>query len=162
MMLKYIEGQTAVEMLGCWTKEDLYDFAKELNIKNRSKMNKAQLAMALEDAMADLEQDQPKTEQGEKEMIFLIGFDFDAMAAHAAAVGGYFEKGIYADRVLGVKADSKDEAVKIFLEKRKNWIRDEEKKYVEVLAACDQETWENEFYSNEAAWMRYMERSAAK
>ena len=87
-------------------------------------------------------------------MIFLVGFDFKAMEEYAAKVGGYFEKGIYADRVLGVEADTKEEAVNKFLEKRKSWIRQEEKRFVEVLAACDVDTWKNEFYSNEYAWMR--------
>jgi hypothetical protein len=90
-------------------------------------------------------------------MIFLVGFDFDAMAAHAARIGGYFEKEIYADRVLGVEADTKEEAVKKFLEKRKNWIRAEEKRFVEVLAATNAETWENQFYKNEYAWMKYID-----
>lgn len=53
-MLNLIEGQTAEELLGCWDRSDLYDFAKELNIKNRSKMNKAQLAMAIESAMQEV------------------------------------------------------------------------------------------------------------
>jgi hypothetical protein len=51
--LKFIEGQTAEELIGCWNMADLKDFARELNIAGRSKMNKAQLAMAIEDAAID-------------------------------------------------------------------------------------------------------------
>ena len=87
-------------------------------------------------------------------MIYLVGFDFKMTAAHAAQVGGYFEMGIYRDRVLGIEADSSDEAVQIFLEKRKNWIRYEEIKYVEVIGKCDVETWEDEYYRSEHAWMK--------
>lgn len=50
-ILKHIEGQTAEELIGCWDKPDLMDFAKDLKIPGRSKMNKPQLAMAIEDAM---------------------------------------------------------------------------------------------------------------
>ena len=87
-------------------------------------------------------------------MIFLVGFDFKVMAAHAAQVGGYFELGIYRDRVLGIEAESSDEAIAMFLEKRKNWIRDEEKEYVDIIAICDDETWNDEYYRSEHAWMR--------
>ena len=165
-----IKGQTAEELNGSWTKEDLYDYAKKLFIVGRSKMNKAQLAMAIEDAMKEREAQLEKAmaqlieeamaEQAaadqDQEAIFLVGFNFDAMASHAKMIGGYYEAGIYLDRVLGVKAASEKEAIKIFLEKRKNWITDFEKKYVIVMAECDQETWENKFYRNEMAWMRYM------
>jgi hypothetical protein len=43
-----IEGQTAEELLFNWDRDDLYDFAKQLGIPNRSKMTKPQLAMAIE------------------------------------------------------------------------------------------------------------------
>jgi hypothetical protein len=43
-----IEGQSAEELVFNWSREDLYDFAKDLGIANRSKMNKHQLAMAIE------------------------------------------------------------------------------------------------------------------
>jgi hypothetical protein len=91
-------------------------------------------------------------------MIFLVGFDFEAMAAYAAKIGGYFEKGIYEDRVLGVEAETKEEALQKFLDKRKNWIREEEKRYILILAATDSETWENQFYRNEYSWMKYLEK----
>jgi hypothetical protein len=43
-----IEGQSADELNFNWSREDLYDFAKDLGIANRSKMTKYQLAMAIE------------------------------------------------------------------------------------------------------------------
>lgn len=86
--------------------------------------------------------------------VFLVGFDFDGMEQYAKRIGGYFEKGIYSDRVLGVKAENEESAVKFFLEKRKNWIRDEEKRWVKILDVTDETTWENEYYRNEYAWMK--------
>lgn len=52
-MIKYIEGQTAEELIYNWELKELKEFAKELNIKGRSYMNKYQLAMAIEDKLSD-------------------------------------------------------------------------------------------------------------
>jgi hypothetical protein len=47
-----IEGQTAEELMFNWDRADLYDFAKQLDIPNRSKMTKPQLAMAIENEVS--------------------------------------------------------------------------------------------------------------
>lgn len=49
-----IAGQTAEELMFNWTREDLYDFAKELRIPNRSRMTKPQLAMAIEEHQTEV------------------------------------------------------------------------------------------------------------
>ena len=51
-MIKYIEGQTAEELIYNWSTKELKEFASELKIKGRSQMNKYQLAMAIEDKLA--------------------------------------------------------------------------------------------------------------
>lgn len=50
-MLGLISGQTAEELMFNWTTKDLKEFASMLKIKNRSKMTKPQLAMAIEDVI---------------------------------------------------------------------------------------------------------------
>lgn len=45
-------GLTPEEMMFMWDRDDLYDFAKMFGIPNRSKMNKAQLAMAIENEVS--------------------------------------------------------------------------------------------------------------
>lgn len=54
MALTFIDGQTAEELMFNWSRNNLYDFAKTLNIPNRSKMDKAQLAMAIEEVINDV------------------------------------------------------------------------------------------------------------
>lgn len=46
-------GQSAEELDFNWTLVDLKEFASELNIKGRTKMNKIQLAMAIEELVND-------------------------------------------------------------------------------------------------------------
>jgi hypothetical protein len=84
--------------------------------------------------------------------VFLVGFALDAMKDYANKIGGYFEKGIYADRFMGIEAESDTDAIKIFLEKRKSWIRAEEKKFVKVIDQTDLNTWQTEYYRSENAW----------
>lgn len=60
--LKYIGGQDAEELIFNWNLSELKDFARELNIAGRSKMNKAQLAMAIEDAAIEAEYDAKEAE----------------------------------------------------------------------------------------------------
>ena len=86
--------------------------------------------------------------------VYLVGFDLDAMSEYAKKIGGYFEKGIYADRFMGIEAETDTDAVKIFLEKRKSWIRQEEKRYVKVVDQTDSTTWETKYYRSEYAWDR--------
>jgi hypothetical protein len=47
-----VKGYTPEELMFMWDREDLYDFAKKLRVPNRSKMTKAQLAMAIEDEVS--------------------------------------------------------------------------------------------------------------
>lgn len=50
--LTCIEGQNAEELMFNWTRDDLREFAKELAIAGRGTMNKAQLAMAIENEVS--------------------------------------------------------------------------------------------------------------
>jgi len=50
-MIDLIKGQSAEELNFCWSLKDLQEFAKCLDIKNRSKMSKIQLAMAIEESL---------------------------------------------------------------------------------------------------------------
>ena len=49
--LNPIRDQTAEELRGCWSREDLLDFAKVLKIKDRHQMNKSVLALNIESIM---------------------------------------------------------------------------------------------------------------
>lgn len=48
---KFIEGQTAEELMFNWSSRELKEFASILRVKNRSKMTKPQLAMAIENEL---------------------------------------------------------------------------------------------------------------
>jgi predicted GIY-YIG superfamily endonuclease len=48
-MIKYMQGQTAEELNFNWDLKELKEAAAELEIKGRSKMNKIQLAMAIDE-----------------------------------------------------------------------------------------------------------------
>jgi hypothetical protein len=91
------------------------------------------------------------------EKVFLMGFDIGTMEMVAKRNGYHFEKGIYTDRFMGIVADDRIEARKLFQEKLKNWLRPEEMKYVKVIDETDSETWDNEYYRSEYAWCRKLE-----
>jgi hypothetical protein len=86
--------------------------------------------------------------------VYLVGFDFKGMEVFAKKIGGYFEKGIYSDRVKAIVTDNEKDAVIKFHESLKNWMRDDEKKWVKILDVIDEDTWRNEYYRSEYAWMR--------
>lgn len=89
------------------------------------------------------------------EKVYLVGFDFAKMDEVIKKMsGGYYEKAQFIDRIKGIEANDESEAVEMFLDKIKNWITDYEKKFVIILDSTSVDTWKEEYYRSEYAWLR--------
>lgn len=87
--------------------------------------------------------------------VYLVGFNFALMDEKVKTSGGYYDKAQFVDRIMAIdEVGNEVEAVKVFMDKLKNWITPHEKQFVVVMDSIDQNVWVNEYYRSEYSWLR--------